>query len=260
MRIDAHCHLGSCQFDADREEVVTRMLEEQVEGAILICCNREDHRKALELKRKHPYFKIAVGIHPQDLERDAGEERLRRFRESVLRERPDMIGEIGLDYYSHPHTKESQLRFFHAQLALAQELGLPVDIHSRKAVKDTQEILKQYRVKTILHSFSGSVETAREYLKAGCYLSFGASVLFPNARRPEEVIRSVPAERMLLETDAPYQSPVKDHRHEPADVVNIYRKVSEIKGIPLPQLEAILEKNYKDIFGETYYEKSTGNS
>ena len=250
MRIDAHCHLGSHQFDADREETVERMLKQQVEGAILICCNIEDYRKALEQKKKHPSFKIAVGIHPQDLEEDDSEERLFRFREFVLREKPDMIGEIGLDYYSHPHTKESQLRFFKVQLALAQELGLPVDIHSRKAVKDTQDILKQYRVKIIMHSFSGSVETAREYIKAGYYLSFGASVLFPNAKRPEEVVRSVPVERILLETDAPYQSPVKDHRHEPADVVNIYRKVSEIKNIPLPELEAALEKNYREVFGE----------
>ena len=75
-------------------------------------------------------------------------------------------------------------------------------------------------------------------------------MLFPNAKRPEEVVRSVPVERMLLETDAPYQSPVKDHRHEPADVVNIYRKVSEIKNIPLPELEAALEKNYREVFGE----------
>ena len=250
MRIDAHCHLGSYQFDKDREETVKNMLEEQVEGAILICCNIEDYQKALVYKKKQPLFKIACGIHPQDLEEDDSVERLQNFRKFVLKEKPDMIGEIGLDYYSHPHTKESQLRFFHAQLALAQELGLPVDIHSRKAVKDTQDILKQYRVKIIMHSFSGSVETAREYLKAGCYLSFGASVLFPNAKRPEEVVRAVPVERMLLETDAPYQSPVKDHRHEPADVVNIYRRVSEIKNIPLPELEAIIEKNYKEVFGE----------
>ena len=250
MRIDAHCHLGSCQFDTDREEVFARMLEEQVEGAILICCNIDDYRKALVYKKKHPLFKIAVGIHPQDLEEDDSEERLQDFCAFVRKEKPDMIGEIGLDYYSHPHTKESQLCFFHAQLALAQELGLPVDVHSRKAVKDTQDILKQYRSKIIMHSFSGSIETAREYLKAGYYLSFGASVLFPNAKRPEEVVRAVPAERMLLETDAPYQSPVKDHRHEPADVVNIYRRVSEIKNIPLPELEAIIEKNYKEVFGE----------
>ena len=247
---DAHCHLGSRQFDQDRDAMIGRMLAADVRKAIIICCSDHDLAHGRQLRERYPDFRLAVSIHPQDLEEDDSEERLRNFRAFVLKEKPDMIGEIGLDYYSHPHTKESQLRFFHAQLALAQELGLPVDIHSRKAVKDTQDILKQYRVKIIMHSFSGSVETAREYLKAGYYLSFGASVLFPNAKRPEEVVRAVPVERMLLETDAPYQSPVKDHRHEPADVVNIYRRVSEIKNIPLPELEAIIEKNYKEVFGE----------
>ena len=102
---------GSHQSDADREETVERMLKQQVEGAIPICCNIEDYRKALEQKKKHPSFKIAVGIHPRGSEEDDSEERLFRFREFVLREKPDMIGEIGLDYYSHPHTKRASFAF-----------------------------------------------------------------------------------------------------------------------------------------------------
>ena len=250
--IDAHCHLGSSQFDVDRKEVTERMLEKGVRRAILICCNKSDYEKALALKKENSGFRLACGIHPQDLEEDCSEGRLSRFCDFVRNRRDeiDMIGETGLDYYSHPHTRDAQIRYFHAQLELARELGLPVDIHSRKAVRDTIDILKQYRVKTIMHSYSGSAETAREYLKMDCYLSFGASVLFPNAKRPAEVIRMVPPERMLLETDAPYQSPVKDHRHEPADVVNIYEKVSQLKGIPLETLTETIENTFEEVFQE----------
>ena len=125
---------------------------------------------------------------------------------------------------------------------------MPVDIHSRKASADTLEILKKYPVKGIIHSYSGSVEMAALYIKLGYFVSFGASVLFPNAKRPAEVIRSIPLDRLLIETDAPYQSPVKDHRHEPEDVVNIYKVISQIKSISMAELENQVEKNYDRIF------------
>ena len=247
--IDAHCHLGSRQYDSDREEVVKRMLENGVRSAIIICCSRHDLLEGAALRDRHPGFKLACAIHPQDLEEDCSENRLREFRKAIEEYRPDMIGETGLDYYSHPHTKEQQKHFFISQLELAREYGLPVDIHSRRASADTLNILKEHPCRSIIHSYSGSIEMARLYLKEGCYLSFGASILFPGARKPQEVIAQVPLDRLLLETDAPYQSPVRGQRHEPADVVRIYEAVSRIRNIRVEELAEALAENFSRVFG-----------
>lgn len=246
--IDAHCHLGSRQFDPDRDEMIGRMLAKGVSKAIIICCSTHDLRHGIRLRNENPGFQLAMGIHPQDLEEDNQLERMERFRKAVLETKPDMIGEIGLDYYSHPHTKEYQKQFFIEQLKLAAELDLPVDIHSRKASADTLEILKQYPVRGIIHSYSGSSEMAAVYVKLGYYISFGASVLFPNAKRPAQVIASVPLNRLLIETDAPYQSPVKDHRHEPEDVINIYQAISGIRQLGMTELEKAVETNFDSVF------------
>lgn len=246
--IDAHAHLGSRQFDHNRTEMIARMLAKNVSKAIIICCGMHDLEHGIRLRNENPGFKLAMGIHPQDLEEDNLPERLERFCKTVKEVRPDMIGEIGLDYYSHPHTKEYQKEFFIEQLKLAAKMNLPVDIHSRKASADTLEILKQYPARGIIHSYSGSVEMAALYIKLGYFISFGASVLFPNAKKPAAVIASVPLEKLLIETDAPYQSPVKDHIHEPEDVINIYKAIRAIKQIPLDELEQTVEANFDKVF------------
>ena len=250
--IDAHCHLGSGQFDHDRDEMIRRMLAADVRKAIIICCSNHDLEHGIRLRNENPGFQLAMGIHPQDLEEDNQPERMERFRNTVLETKPDMIGEIGLDYYSHPHTKEYQKQFFIEQLKLASELDLPVDIHSRKASADTLEILKQHPARGIIHSYSGSAEMAAVYIKLGYYISFGASVLFPNAKRPAQVIASVPLNRLLIETDAPYQSPVKDHRHEPEDVIRIYNAIAKIRQIPLKELETAAEQNFSTVFARDF--------
>ena len=248
--VDAHCHLGSYQFDSDRDEVIMRMLSARVHKAIMICCSEHDLKEGIRLRNEHPGFRLAYGIHPQSLETDSPSALFEEFRNRVIETKPDMIGEIGLDYYSHRHTKDIQKEFFHRQLELAQELNLPVDIHNRKASADTLEILKQYHVKGIIHSWSGSVEMAMIYVKLGWYISFGASVLFPGAKRPAEVIKAMPADRLLIETDAPYQSPVKDHRHEPADVIRIYEAISRIRNMEMNALEDTVEANFGRVFSD----------
>lgn len=245
---DAHCHLGSRQFDEDRDLLIERMLEKGVRKAIIICCSRHDLDLGLRLRDEYPGFKLAMAIHPQDLEDDHDAERLTRFEKLLRETKPDMIGETGLDYYSHPHTRDHQLLFFQRQLELAREMNLPVDIHSRKAANDTLEILKKNPVRGIIHSYSGSIEMARLFMKEGFYLSFGASVLFKNAKKPQEVVRQIPLDRLLIETDAPYQSPIKDKRHEPADVVAIYEAIAEIRQMPLAELCAAVEYNFDQVF------------
>ena len=245
---DAHCHLGSRQFDEDRDRMIEEMLKDDVRKAIIICCSEHDLKHGLELREKHSSFKLAMAIHPQDLEDDHSEKRLLDFEEKVKEVRPDMIGEIGLDYYSHPHTKDRQIEFFKRQLDIAETYHLPVDIHCRKAANDTYEILKKSSATGIIHSYSGSIEMARQYMKLGYYISFGASVLFKGARKPKEVIEQMPLERLLIETDAPYQSPVIGQRHEPKDVKRIYEAIASIKGMELSELCEIVEHNFAEVF------------
>lgn len=246
--VDAHCHLGSRYFDDDRNEMTGRMEEAGVDRAIMICCSRHDLDHCLKLREEFPGFKLAWGIHPQDLEDEHDDERLVRFEKILKEAQADMIGEIGLDYYSHPHTKEYQIRFFEKQLEMAVRYDLPIDVHMRKASNDTLQILKKYLVRGIIHSFSGSVEMARLFLKEGFYISFGASILFKGARRPAQVIADMPLDRLLIETDAPYQSPVIDHRHEPADVIRIYEAIAQVKQISIEELQKITADNFDRVF------------
>ena len=245
---DAHCHLGSRQYDLDRDEVITRMLNKGVSKAIVICCSRHDLMEGVKLRNHHHGFKLAVSIHPQDLEYDYSEKRLDDLRKLIEEYHPDMIGEIGLDYRSHPHTKVQQMHFFIAQLEMARHYGLPVNIHCRKASADTLNILKEHPCKGIIHSYSGSIEMARLFIKEGYCLAFGASVLFPNSHKPQQVISQLPLGRLLIETDSPYQSPVRDHRHEPEDIVNIYEAISRIRNISIQELTAAVENNFDGIF------------
>ena len=246
--IDAHCHLGTRQFDNNRDEILSRMKEKHVDKVIMICCSEHDLNHALNLKKTHPDFRLAMGIHPQSIGFSDEPVRYEKFRELVLKYKPDMIGEIGLDYHSHKHTRELQKELFVRQMQLAQELNLPVDIHMRRASNDTYEILKQFNVKGIMHSYSGSREMAERFLKLGYYISICSSVLFENAVKPREVIEAVPVNRLLIETDAPYQSPVLNHVHEPGDVTNIYKAIAEIKKLPMIQLEQAVEANFDGVF------------
>ena len=247
--IDAHCHLGEEEFDDDRDEVVNRMLANGVSKAILICDCEHDLLRSLPLREANPGFKLSFSIHPQDLEYDCSHERLERLRKAAEEYGADMIGETGLDYYSHPHTKNAQMEFFLAQLDMAEEMGLPVDIHSRRAAADTLETLKKYKLKGIIHSYSGSVEMAALYVRLGYYISFGASMMFPGSKKPAQVIASMPLDRLLIETDAPFQSPVMGHRHEPADILAIYEAVAKIRNISVEKLAARLEENWETLFG-----------
>ena len=247
--VDAHCHLGSRQYDDDREEMITRMLDAGVSKAIMICCGNHDLLKSVPLREQNPGFKLACSVHPQDLEYDYDPSRLERLRQVIKQYHPDMIGETGLDYRSHPHTKQQQKQFFISQLEMAGQYGLPVNVHIRKAAADSLEILRSVPARGIIHSYSGSYEMAELYMKEGYYISFGASMLFEGARKPAEVIARMPLDRLLIETDSPYQSPTRV-RHEPKDVLRIYQAISRIKNITIEELASAVEANFDRVFSK----------
>lgn len=204
---DTHAHYDAEQFDGDRDEVLARLPGQGVRAVMNAACDMKSCYSSLELTRKYDYIYCAVGIHPQAVDefkpRDIEAIAALAQQKKVL-----AIGEIGLDYHYEPDSRERQIALFTRQLELAADLSLPVIIHDREAHGDMMELLKKYRPKGIMHCFSGSAEMAAEILKLGMYIGFGGAVTFHNARRILNAAQSVPLDRLLVETDAPYMAPV----------------------------------------------------
>ena len=200
-----------------------------------------------------PALYFAAGFHPSNLQdyQTGDEERLASLLQSP---KGVAVGEIGLDYHYEDTDEAAQKRAFCAQLELAEALSLPVIIHSRDAAADTLRILKDNRAKLraggVMHCFSGSPETAKEYLKLGLYISFAGPVTFKNARRLDEVAKIVPPERILAETDSPYLAPepFRGTLNTPKNVVQVYEKLAQLRGEELFALAARIKQNAKTLF------------
>lgn len=251
--IDSHAHLDDNRFSMDRADVIARMEEYRIIMAINPGANYESSKKALRLAKKYPEkIKAAVGTHPHD----ADEVNLLLLEEyEKMAKDPDVvaIGEIGLDYYYDNCDREVQKNAFRMQLDLAEKLNLPVIIHNRDSDGDMVEILSEYqgRLRGVIHSFTGSVEMAKRYTDLGFYLGFGGVVTFKNARKVVESAAWVPLERLLIETDAPYLTPVphRGKRNEPSYVRYTAEKIAEIKGIHVAQITGYSKRNAMDLFG-----------
>jgi TatD DNase family protein len=242
--VDTHCHLQMTQFDADREEVLARALE-QLAFIIVIGDAVDGCLGALELVRPNVY--ATVGFHPYhavQYDKDA-ENRLEEFAS-----RPGVvaIGEIGLDYHNEVSPRPVQRRAFEQQLALAARLGLPAVIHSRDADEDTYAVLREqvpHLAACILHCFGGGVDFADKCLALGCFISFAGNVTFPKAITLQEAAKRVPLDRLLAETDAPYLAPqpVRGKRCEPGHVLHTLRFLADLKGQVPEDIQAQVVKN-----------------
>ena len=204
---DTHAHYDDDAFDEDLGQVLSGLAEKGVCGVINNASNMDSARRSIELAENYANVWAAVGVHPHDV-KDMTDSDIDTLREMSKHKRVVAIGEIGLDYHYNFSPRDVQIKWFKKQLELAKELDLPVFIHDREAHADTLEILKGYRPKGVIHCFSGSVEMAREIIKLGMYIGLGGAVTFKNAKTPVEVARYVPLDRLLLETDAPYMTPV----------------------------------------------------
>ncbi|MCG7410791.1 TatD family hydrolase [Paenibacillus sp. ACRRX] len=209
MIFDTHTHLDNEAFNEDREEVIARALEQGVTRMVNVGFNRETIPTTMELAEKYPFIYAAVGWHPVDAITMQKTDidwiaKLTEHKKVVA------IGEIGLDYHWDTSPKDVQQRVFREQIGLARELDMPIIIHNRDAHEDVVRILREENAKEvggIMHSFSGSWETAKMCLDMGFYISFGGPVTFKNAKQPKEVLKQVPMDRLLVETDAPYLTP-----------------------------------------------------
>ncbi len=250
---DTHAHLYDKAFDRDREEVIAKVFE-TVDYVVTPSEDLETSQKAVALAETYPQIYAAVGIHPQ-LTKDASEEILAAIAD-LAKTHPKVkaIGEIGLDYYYLYTEKEVQKQWFARQIDMAKELDLPILIHDRDAHGDTVDILKAHKggaLRGILHCFSGSIETAKELMKLGFYISFAGPVVFPKSLKLKEVAKEIPMDRILIETDSPYLTPppYRGKRNDPSNVFYVAEEIAKLKGMALSDFVEQTKKNAMDIYG-----------
>ncbi|WP_442604534.1 TatD family hydrolase [Paenibacillus sp. KN14-4R] len=253
MLTDTHTHMDASAFDEDRDEAINRALEAGVTRIVNIGFNRETIPTTMALAEKYDFVYAAVGWHPQDA-KDMLPEDLSWIEELCKHPKVVAIGEIGLDYYWDTSPKDVQDRVFREQIRLARRIGKPIIIHNRDAHHDTLKILREEKaaeVGGIMHSFSGSWETAQACLDMNFHLSFGGPITFKNAKLPKEILAQVPLNRLLIETDAPYLTPhpFRGKRNETSYVRLVAETAAEIRGMSVEELAEITTANAIRLLG-----------
>jgi TatD DNase family protein len=255
MLVDSHCHLDNPKFDEDRDAVVGRALEAGVETMVSIGTGDgpPDLEVAVRLAEKYPSVLATVGVHPHDAKL-AVDDTCKRLEQLLKHPRVIALGEIGLDYHYDHSPRDVQKAIFIDQLAVARDAGVPIIIHTRSAWDDTFEILEKYwkpsGLPGIMHCFSGGPMEAQRSLEMGFYISFAGVVTFPKSLEIQEAARMVPAERLLVETDAPFLAPVpyRGKRNEPAWVVKTMEYVAGLRNLPSFELASSTSENWKQLF------------
>ena len=248
--IDTHAHYDDCAFDPDRDEIISSLPGQGICAVINCGTNETNSLAAVELTRKYSFFYAAAGVHPSDCLL-VGENWLDEIKTLLADEKCVAVGEIGLDYHYDDTPRDLQLEFFEKQLRLSLELSLPVIIHDREAHADTMSLLKKYRPKGVLHCFSGSVETMNEALSLGLYIGFGGAVTFKNAKKPLECAACVPSDRLLLETDCPYMTPVphRGKRNYSGFIPLSAEAIAQARGTDAQTLIDAAAQNARVLFG-----------
>lgn len=250
MYFDTHAHYDDTAFDPDRDALLSSLAGDGVELVINPGCDEASSRTAVALSESWPFVYSAVGIHPEELAK-AEPTALAAVRELAQHLKCVAIGEIGLDYYWDDTHKTEQRALFDAQLRLACELDKPVIVHDREAHADAFEaVCAVDGVRGVFHCYSGSAEMAKELLKRGWYLGFDGPITYKNARKALEVLEICPLDRILIETDSPYLSPVpmRGRRNSSANLKYICAKIAEIKATPPETVAEITLQNGKTLF------------
>lgn len=251
---DSHCHLDDEKFNEDREDVISNIFSSNITKLISAGYSLESSNKALELTKKYPQIYTVSGISPNDIGENVEniQEEIDEIEILAKNEKVVGIGEIGLDYYWNKENKELQKFAFIKQIEIANRLNLPIVIHTREAVMDTLEILKKYSVnkKGVFHCCPLNVELVKEALKLGFYISFAGPITFKNSKNAEEIIKLVPDDRMLIETDSPYLSPEPNRgkRNDSINVRYVAQKIANVKGYTLEKVAKITYDNTCRIF------------
>jgi len=245
--VDSHVHLDDRKFDADREAVIERALAAGVERMMAIGTGNgpPDLETAIRQAERYPFIAATIGVHPHDTSK-ATPETFARLRELAAHPKVAAIGEIGLDYHYDFSPRDVQRAVFLKQLEIAAEAGKPIVIHSREAWADTMAVLGSGH-RGILHCFTGDSQQAREALALGFHLAFGGVLTFPKADAVREAARITPLDRLLVETDCPYLAPLphRGKRNEPAFVVEVARRLAEVRGCTLDEIAGQTTRNFE---------------
>lgn len=249
MLIDTHAHLNSEKFLDVVDDTIAKAREAGVEKIVVVGFDRETNRNAIKLAEQYENIFAVVGWHPVDAI-DFTEEDLKEVEELASHKKVVAIGEMGLDYYWDKSPKEVQVEVFRKQIRLAKRHELPIVIHNRDATEDLMKILEEEgasEVGGIMHCFSGSVETAKKSVEMNFHISFAGPVTFKNAKQPKEVAKSIPLDKILIETDCPFLAP-HPHRgkqNEPAYVKLIAEEIAAIKGLSYEEVAKATTENAK---------------
>lgn len=252
--VDSHAHLDFAEFDPDRAEVINRARQSGVVAVVNAAADLAGSRRALQLASANADIFAAVGIHPHEAA-DVSDEAWQELETLADHPRTVAVGETGLDFYRDLSPRDAQAGLFRRHLDLAGRKDLPVIVHSRDAQAETVAILEQASaagpLRGVMHCFSGSAQTARRCIEMGLLISFSGTVTFPNARKVQSVVESVPVEKMLIETDAPYLAPQprRGKRNEPAFVRFTAAKLAEIKKLSVEDLARVTSLNADNLFG-----------
>lgn len=249
MIIDSHAHYDDEAFEEDRDNLLQSMQSNGIEKIINVGANIKGSRDSIALSEQYPFIYAAVGVHPSDTE-ELNEEKMAWLKEVSKKEKVVAIGEIGLDYYWPEPDREIQKKWFIRQMELAQEVNLPVIIHSRDAAQDTIEILKQFPANGVIHCYSYTKESAKEFLKMGYYFGIGGVLTFKNAKKLKEAVMEIPMDRILLETDSPYLAPEPNRgkRNSSLNIPYVVKELAQLKGITEEEVINITTENTKRLF------------
>ena len=253
MYFDTHAHLDDERFDEDREALIARMKEEGISPCMTVGANMRMNKFNVELAKKHEgYLYATVGLHPHDA-KELNDETMAQIKEWAKLPQVKAWGEIGLDYYYDRSERDVQRAAFRAQLDAAKELDLPVILHIRDAHGDALDILREKKgnlPRGVVHCYSGSWESAQEYMSLGFHISFTGSVTFKNAVKLAEVSDKIPLERLMIETDCPYMAPVphRGKRNDPTLVKVIAQFLADRRGMDVEELARITRENGLKLF------------
>ena len=270
---DTHAHYDDEKFEKDREEVLRKIYNEGVTKCINMGCDVRSSEKAIEIANNHDFIYVAVGLHPEEIPQNEDELwktifkikelAINNINEKVNNNRVDneitnckkvvAIGEIGLDYYWRKDNKELQKQAFIKQIEIANELKLPVSIHTRDAIDDMIAIIRKSKLEQsgVLHCCPFNRELVKHALEYGLYIGFGGTSTFKSSKNAKEIVNMVPNDRILIETDSPYLSPEpkRGTRNDSSNLKYVVEKLAEYKGIEADEIAKITYENAKRLFG-----------
>ncbi len=252
MIIDTHAHYEDECFDGDREPLLSSIREEGIGLIVDVGAGVQSTKDAVALSERYDFVYAAVGVHPSDVEK-LTPEHMEWLMQLAAREKVVAIGEIGLDHHYKEPSRQVQREWFARQLEVAAQVGLPVIIHSRDAAQDTLEVMERHCDQAqggVIHCFSYSTEIAQVFLQMGFFLGIGGVVTFPNSRKLKDVVKMAPLERLVLETDAPYLTPVphRGSRNDSRQLIHVIRAIAELKEVSEEEVVRVTEENARRLY------------